>query len=203
MANYGLFLSVSPPEFEVRIAERTSWSCAHGVERWRSNCGCGSEIKHGYNQSWRGPLRAAMNSLADSLSEVYLSVGATVFEDPGAARDLYPTVMLTNKDDVRGYVRSRAKSGLPPEGGEELLEMVDSSAMMLASCAWFWEDISRIETVQMLRFAARGIELGRKLGKVDLEPEFRRYLAGATPNDRRFKTGADLYDRLAKPESPN
>ena len=197
LTDYGQFLSAAPPEDEVRIAEGTSWSCAHGVERWRSNCGCGSEIRPGYNQEWRAPLRASLDWLAARFSDVYAKGGGGVFKDPAAARDGLPTVNAGRGAEVRRYAEMSLKPGQPAQRGADLLGMVQCSASMLASCAWFWEDITRTETVEGLRFAARGMELAKRLAGVDLEPEFRTMLSAAVPNDRTFATGGDLFDHLA------
>lgn len=200
-ANYGFFLSLAPPDSEVRIAERTSWSCTHGVERWRRNCGCGSEIRAGYNQEWRSPLRSSLDWLGAKLAEVYASEGSRVFVDPAATRDGFMSVASDRKEDALGYVKERMRPGLSADEadrGAKLLEMVECSALMFASCAWFWEDMTRMETVQSLRFAAKGIELARGLSGADFEPEFERILSAARPNDRRFKTGAQVYEQLAK-----
>jgi alpha-amylase/alpha-mannosidase (GH57 family) len=198
LTNYGQFLSAFPPEDEVRIAERASWSCAHGVERWRSNCGCGSDIRPGYNQEWRSPLRTSMNWLAARLFEVYNREGTEVFEDPAGARDGFPSVNTGSRAEVMRYADGVVKAGQSTERGVGLLAMVQCSAAMLASCAWFWEDMCRTETVQSLRFAARGMELARGLSGLDFEPDFRRMLSTAVPNDRRFASGGDVLDQLAR-----
>jgi alpha-amylase/alpha-mannosidase (GH57 family) len=198
LVNYGLYLAVAPPTEEVRIAEKTSWSCAHGVERWRKGCGCGSEIRAGYNQSWRGPLRTSMDWLDDRLSDIYSTEASSTFVEPKGAIWNYPSINVTKAAEVQEYVKGHLKSAQPVEKGVELLQMAECSALMLASCAWFWEDISRMETVEVLRFAARGIELAKRLTGVDLEPSFTDMLSKALSNDHRFGSGADLYGRLAR-----
>jgi alpha-amylase/alpha-mannosidase (GH57 family) len=200
-ANYGFFLSVAPPDTEVRIAEGTSWSCSHGVERWRRNCGCGSEIRAGFNQEWRTPLRSSLDWLASRLADVYAREGSRIFVDPAASRDGLQSVAFETRDGATGYLKERMKPGLSEKEGErgaKLLEMVECSALMFASCAWFWEDMTRMETVQSLRFAAKGIELAREVSGAALDPEFERILSAARPNDRRFKTGAQVYKQLAR-----
>ena len=200
IANYGLFLSLAPPTHEVRIIERTSWSCPHGVERWRSNCGCGAEIRPGYSQEWRAPLRNSMDWLGDRLSEIYVGEGSKVFIDPRAAANGFASVA---DDDVafQQYLLGRFKSKLSVEErrtGIRLLRMLECSALMFASCGWYWEDISRIESVQVLRYAARGMELAAELTGVNLEPEFIRMLDAAPSNEVRFRTGSQVYVTLAK-----
>jgi alpha-amylase/alpha-mannosidase (GH57 family) len=198
VANYGQFLSLAPPTHEVRIVERTSWSCPHGVERWRSNCGCGAEIRPGYSQEWRAPLRTSMDWLRDRLSDIYDREGGKVFIDPRATANGFASV---EGDDAafQEYLLGHQRPKLSVEEikkGIRLLRMFECSALMYASCGWFWEDISRIETVQVLRYAARGMELAAELTGVDLEPEFIRMLEAAPSNDVRFKDGSQVYMAL-------
>jgi len=201
MANYGLFLSLAPPTYEVRLAEPSAWSCAHGVERWRSNCGCGSEIKKGYNQEWRAPLRRSLDWLRDGLKEVYTTEGKLVFDDEGAVlADLGGSGIGTGRgpqEYVRNHVR-RTADATEIKKGMDLAGLAECSALMFASCAWFWEDISRPETRQMLRYAARGIELARQVSGKDLEPDFSRILGQAVPNDPSFKSGPGLFRQLVE-----
>jgi alpha-amylase/alpha-mannosidase (GH57 family) len=204
--NYGLFLSLAPPTHEVKIAERTSWSCAHGVERWRSNCGCGSEIRPGYNQDWRSPLRSSLDWLGGQFTGIYLEEGLRVLTDSTLAKDHLHSVAFHQEAETRRYLQQHLKSRLSEReksNGAKLLELLDCSALMYASCAWFWEDISRTESVQALRFAARGIELVRDLVGIDLEPEFEHLLLAAKPNDPRFNSGAQLYELLARAGNRN
>ncbi|HXW95071.1 MAG TPA: DUF3536 domain-containing protein [Nitrososphaerales archaeon] len=203
MANYGLFLSLAPPTQEVRLAEPSAWSCAHGVERWRSNCGCGSEIRPGYNQEWRAPLRNSLDWLRDQLIDVYKAEGKKVFDDDATAlADLGGSGIGTNRG-FQEYVEARVRKGVGEGGvkkGVDLAELAECSALMFASCAWFWEDISRPETRQMLRYAARGMELARRVSGKDLEPDFSRRLGGAVSNDPAFRSGPDLFRQLVKEE---
>jgi len=200
IANYGQFLSLAPPTHEVRIIERTSWSCPHGVERWRSNCGCGAEIRPGYSQEWRAPLRASMDWLRDHLTDIDDREGAKVFIDPRAAANGLASV-ADDDSSLRKYLLGHQRSKLSVEDEEKgirLLRMLECSALMFASCGWFWEDISRIESVQVLRYAARGMELAAELTGVNLEPEFIQMLAAAPSNEPMFKTGSQVYLALAK-----
>ena len=118
-------------------------------------------------------------------------------EDPVSARDHFPSVVTDGREEVKEYLSGKVKPRQSVRRGAELLEMEECSALMYASCAWFWEDMSRVETVQMLRFARRAMELAGSVAGGDLEGGFRRRLTKARPNDPRFKDGAELYDRLA------
>ena len=201
MANYGLFLSLAPPTREVRLAEPSAWSCAHGVERWRSNCGCGSEIKPGYNQMWRTPLRSSLDWLRDELRNVFVTEGKVVFDDEGAALAGFGSSGIGTELGPRKYVETHTRKALGAEGikkGMDLAELAECGALMFASCAWFWEDISRQETRQMLRYAARGMELAKQVSGKDLVPDFSRKLGQAVPNDPSFKPGPGLFRQLVE-----
>jgi len=201
LANYALFLSLSPPDQEVRILEPTSWSCPHGVERWRSNCGCGSEIRPGYNQEWRVPLRLSLDWLRDRVEEVYSKEGKALFVDKLAARDGFGSSGIGNGEREQEYLSNQLKKGLPWRGkgrALKLMYMVECSALMFSSCGWFWEDITRPETRQVLRFASRAMEIAKELSGTELEPEFSRRLGVAVPNDHGFDSGPNLYPALVQ-----
>ena len=201
VGNYGLFLSLAPPSYEVRLAEPSAWSCAHGVERWRSNCGCGSEIRAGYNQEWRTPLRRSLDWLRDELSGVYMTEGKKIFDDEASTLAGLGGSAIGTKEGPREYVEARARKAMGAGGikkGMDLARLAECSALMFASCAWFWEDISRPEARQMLRYAARGIELARQTSGKDLEPDFSRRLGQAVPNDPAFGSGPGLFRQLIR-----
>jgi alpha-amylase/alpha-mannosidase (GH57 family) len=201
LANYALFLSLSPPESEVRLTEPSAWSCSHGVERWRSDCGCGSEIRPGFNQQWRSPLRLSLDWLRDRLVEVYSAEGARIFGDKDAAREGLGSSGIGTDLGSRDYVVGELKAGSRAEEakrGAKLLEMVEWSALMYSSCAWFWEDIARPETRQMLRYAARAMELAKELSGVDLSPGFSQRLGKAVPNTPGFDSGPKLFFELLR-----
>ena len=199
LANYALFLSLSPPDQEVRLVEPSSWSCAHGVERWRGNCGCGSEIRPGYNQKWRTPLRQSLDWLRDRLAEVYSVEGGKVFADREETRERLGEAGIGDPVGTRKYVAARVRQGLSDAAvgrGVDLLSMVECSALMYASCAWFWEDIARPETRQTLLYASRAMELVKTLTGADLSQEFSRLIGMAIPNSPGYHTGDGLFSEL-------
>jgi alpha-amylase/alpha-mannosidase (GH57 family) len=199
LVNYALFLTLAPPEQEVRLLEPTSWSCFHGVERWRSNCGCGSEIRPGYNQEWRLPLRSSLDWLRDRLDEVYSKEGSILFVDKDAAKNGFGSSGIGKGEMAEDYLEGQLKKSLPWSGkrkARKLREMLECSALMYASCAWFWEDITRPETRQVLRFAARAMEIAEEVSGTDLEPRFSQILGGAVPNDPAFRPGPALFSEL-------
>ena len=196
---YGEYLSFYPPECEVKIIENSSWSCAHGIERWRSDCSCGDGTP-GYHHRWRKPLREALNHLRDRLGDLYETSDA--FIDPWKARDEYINVILDrSEDNVNKFLR-RHLSGkldkLEKVRALELLEMERNSLLMFTSCGWFFDEISRIEPVQIMRYAARAIELAKELFNIDLEPPFLKLLAEAPSNVPELQDGAKIYELRAK-----
>jgi len=200
---YGDFLERFPPQDEVRIAERTSWSCAHGVERWRGDCGCSSGAHPGWNQRWRAPLREAMTWLGERAAEVFeRGLGAFV-PDPWRARDDYIAVVLDRSPaSVEAFLAGRVARPLtPPDKVRvlKLLELARHAMLIFTSDGWFFDDISNVETVQNIQYAARAMQLARDAGGPDLEPEFVGMLERAESNVARCKNGAVVYETLVRP----
>lgn len=199
LTNYGEYLTLAPPVQEVEIAESTSWSCPHGVERWRSNCGCQTGLHPGWNQAWRAPLRTALDWLRDEVAPRFEEKGHALFHDPWAARDDYVQLVLDRSEPSReGFFSRHARIPLSPEQRVEalkLLELQRHSLLMYTSCGWFFDEISGLETVQVLRYAGRVIQLAEELFSVRLEPEFLERLRLARSNLPEQGDGADVYRR--------
>jgi alpha-amylase/alpha-mannosidase (GH57 family) len=198
LANYGMFLDQFPPEYEAEIVEDTSWSCAHGVERWRSNCGCNGGKP--FNQLWRAPLRQALDELRDAIGPLTEALGAKLFKDVWAARDAYIDVVLDRSEEtVDRFIRAHGVTEL--SGDErvralELMEMQRHAQLMYTSCGWFFDDISGIETVQIIAYAARVLQLARCLFGAEakgLEPAFLARMAEAKSNLADSGDGALIY----------
>lgn len=199
---YGEYLEKFPPTYEVEIFENSSWSCSHGVERWRNDCGCCSG-NPGWQQRWRAPLRGAMDWLRDSLSHIYETVGRTYFRDPWSARNSYIDCILDRSSSTADAFLLQQSSRINNDDDRiiafKLLEMQRASLLMYTSCGWFFEEISRLETVQVLRYAARAIQLAKEVSHIDLEPAFLKLLERAPSNIVNFQNGAHVYDVLVKP----
>jgi alpha-amylase/alpha-mannosidase (GH57 family) len=191
---YGELLAENPPEHEVRIAENTSWSCAHGVERWRSDCGCSTGGEPGWHQRWRAPLREALDWLRDELAPRYESAAGELLRDPWAARDGYVEVLLDRSDEsLDRFFSEHASRDLSPEErvrARRLLEMQRHAMTMYTSCGWFFNDLAGIETIQVLQYADRVLQLAQRLFGESFEEGFlsrleraesNRPLAGAPP----------------------
>ena len=194
ITNYGAFLAANDPVREVEIIERTAWSCSHGVGRWERDCGCNTGAGPGWNQQWRQPLRQALDWLRDQSIGIFESVGAQVLRDPWAARDAYIDVVLDRREEVvDAFLAEHALDG--DVSALELLEMQRNAMLMYTSCGWFFNDISGIETVQVLQYAARVIQLAEKVSDRTLEPELLERLAPARSNLLRYGDARKIYER--------
>jgi hypothetical protein len=193
------FRASHPPAAEVEIVERTSWSCAHGVERWRADCGCRVGSPADWSQAWRTPLRDAIDWLRDALAAVYERAGGALLRDPWAARDRYVDCLL-DPGRTAAFLAAEAKGRHTPKRLVEMrraLEMARHALLMQTSCGWFFDELTGIEPVQILRYAARAIELAETFG-ARVEDEFVDRLAPARSNHPGHETGAALYRRAAR-----
>ena len=199
LTNYGSFLEQFPPEFEAEIVENTSWSCVHGIERWRSDCGCNGG-HGGWNQAWRTPLRLALNELRDALIPLTEAAGAKFFKDVWEARDEYIQAMLDHSPQAaeRFFRKHQLRPLTVPERvtALELMEMQRHTQLMFTSCGWFFDDISGIETVQIIAYAARVLQLAKEVfaeQAAPLEPAFLARIAEARSNVPKAGDGAKIY----------
>lgn len=202
LTNYGEFLALHPAQTEVRVIEQSSWSCAHGVERWRDDCGCSTGTNPGWSQAWRKPLREALDWLRDRLLEPFEEAAGQLLVDPWAARDDYIHVLLEGDED--GFLARHSRFDLSDHERQlalDLLEIQHRAMLMYTSCGWFFDDLGRIEAILVLRHAGRVISLTRKTLGIDLEPEFLGLLEIARSNDGN-RNGRDIYDREVAPFMP-
>lgn len=207
ITNYGEYLEQHPPTYEVEVKEGTSWSCVHGVERWRSNCGCNSELHPGWSQAWRAPLRNALNWLRNKLVPHYEERAGQYLKDPWAARDDYLAVIYDRSPgNLHHFLEKHANHELNLEEQItvlKLLEMQRYTMFMFTSCGWFFDEISGIETVQVLQYAGRVIQLAKELFNNELEYHFLEILAQAKSNIAEYKDGARIYEKFVKPAMVN
>ena len=206
LTNYGAFLSISPPEHEVEILEGTSWSCAHGVERWRSHCGCRTGGAPGWNQAWRAPLRESLDWLRLRLApHLRRAEGAAFTQPEKAVLDYVELILDRSVDNVERFLGRHARGPLPSEERVmtlKLLELERQLQLMYTSCGWFFSDVSGIETVQVLRYSGRAVQLARDLFPAEtesLEGQFLELLSRATSNRPEMGSARELYERNVKP----
>ncbi|MGF2036794.1 MAG: DUF3536 domain-containing protein [Nostoc sp. CmiVER01] len=199
VTNFAHYLSLNSPSWEVELKSVTAWSCAHGVGRWEDDCGCGGEGSV-WHQKWRRPLRDSLNWLRDQLTEVYTEHGRQLFRDPWLARDEYIQVMrdrsATNVNRFLARHQTHKLTAAEQVDALRLLEMQRHALLMFTSCGWFFEEISRPEGTQILRYAARALELAGEVAGVQLEKGFVKRLGLAPSNVDQFKHGAEIYRQL-------
>jgi alpha-amylase/alpha-mannosidase (GH57 family) len=201
LTNYGAFLAAHPPAQEVEIREATSWSCAHGVERWRSDCGC--RVRGDWHQRWRAPLRASLDWLREEVDAFYESRASAWLKDPWLARDEYVDVMLDRAPErLEAFLARHQRVALDAAARLEvrrLLEMERNRLLMYTSCGWFFDELSSIEPVQILRYAAMAVQYLADLGGPRLESQLERRLAEAPTNVPAFRDGGVVWKRLIRP----
>ena len=203
LTNYGEFLARHPPAYEVEVRAPSAWSCAHGIERWRSNCGCSTGLHPGWSQAWRTPLREALDRLAAGVRPALERELGGIFPDPGAARLAYVDVIADRSPEhVAAFLAAQAGAALPPDRASRalrLLEIERHLQQMYTSCGWFFDELSGIETVQVLQYASRAIQLAEETLGVAVEGSFVDGLARATSNLAELGNGRAVYDRYVRP----
>ncbi|HUG55588.1 MAG TPA: DUF3536 domain-containing protein, partial [Candidatus Limnocylindrales bacterium] len=203
ITNYGEFLERCPPTHEVEIHEQTAWSCAHGIERWWRDCGCNSGGRPGWDQAWRTPLREALDWLRDELAPAFEEKAGELLGDPWRARDEYVDIVLDRTAERReDFLVEHARRPLAPEEqvrAWKWLELQRHAMLMYTSCGWFFDELSGIETVQVIQYAGRAVQLARELLGDDHESRFVELLAKAKSNIPEHRDGARVYERFVRP----
>ncbi len=201
VTNFAHYLSIHPPLWEAELKPVTAWSCSHGVDRWQDDCGCGGGGL--WNQQWRRPLRQALDWLRDQLIEVYISVASRYLIDPWAARNDYIQVIRDRSPaNIHRFLarhRTRRLTAAEQIDVLRLLEMQRHTLLMYTSCGWFFEEISRPEGTQILRYATRAMELAGDVSGIQLEKKFVKRLSLAPSNVDLFKHGGEVYRQLVLP----
>ena len=203
LTNYAEYLEKHPPTQEAKIIGNTSWSCAHGIERWRSDCGCNSGGHAGWNQQWRAPLRQAFDWLRDTAAPGYEAEAKKLFDNPWQTRDAYIDVVLDrSRENIIRFMTTQAKRELSPAEtvtGLKLLELQRYLMLMYTSCGWFFDELSGIETVQVIQYAGRALQLAGQLFSENLSTPFLDLLAKARSNLSEQGDGRSIYERYVQP----
>jgi alpha-amylase/alpha-mannosidase (GH57 family) len=206
ITNYAEYLDLHPPTHEVEIFENSSWSCVHGIERWRSDCGCNSG-RPGWNQAWRGPLRNALDGLRDNLVPRFSEKAGELFKDPWAARDDYIGVVLDRREESQADFLSRHATRELNESERvtalKLMELQRHLMLMYTSCGWFFDELSGLETVQVIQYACRAVQLSQEVLGNHVEQDFVAALAQAKSNIAEQQDGAAIYRKYAAPTALN
>ncbi len=186
-----LFRQATPVDVgEVTVS---SWSCAHGLGRWREDCGCSSDGGPGFHQAWRGPLRAALELLRDRSNDVFARRGAAVFHDAWEARDAYGMV-LADSSSWPAFVERHVRPMESHEEAQILLAAQEATLASFTSCAWFFADLARREVAIVLQEAVHAASLLARLGEVSPLDEARSILATAVSNDPTLPTGNEVWE---------
>jgi alpha-amylase/alpha-mannosidase (GH57 family) len=203
ITNYGEYLEKHPPTHEVQIFENSSWSCVHGIERWRNNCGCNSGGNRGWNQEWRKPLRQALDWLRDRAAFIYENIASTYVTDPWEARNEYINIILDrSEENSERFFSKLAVKELSPEEKINVLKLLETqrhALLMYTSCGWFFDELSGLETVQVIQYAGRVIQLTEDLFKDSLEDSFKNALSQAKSNIFDHQDGSRIYEKFVKP----
>jgi alpha-amylase/alpha-mannosidase (GH57 family) len=201
--NYGEYLEKHPPTHEVEINENTSWSCNHGIERWRGDCGCNAGRNPKWNQAWRAPLRETLDWLRDSLAPKYEAMASQLLQDSWAARDDYIEVVLDRSpENVQRFFERHCNRELNEAESVavlKLLELQRHSMLMYTSCGFFFDELSGIETVQVIQYAGRAVQLAQELFGDDIESHFLERLELSKSNIPEHGDGRHIYDKFVKP----
>lgn len=203
IVNYAQYLEKCPSQMEVDIKQASSWSCFHGVGRWKEDCGCSTGGHPGWNQKWRKPLRDALDYLRDELVTIFEKESKNYFKDAWNARNKYIDVILDRSElSIKKFQKGNFVTDLSEEQkvkAMELLEMQRQAMLMYTSCGWFFSEISGIETTQIMKYAARAMQLAQSFSKKDLEKHFLEILSEAKSNFPEFGTGKDIFEKFVKP----
>ena len=199
---YGEYLEKFPPEYEAQIIENTSWSCYHGVERWRSNCGCNTGGNGDWNQEWRGPLRDAFDEVREKLIVLYEEQMQPFTDDPWGIRNKYIQVVLDRgEDNVTAFLQENF--GDLSEEDEvkllKLLEMQYHAMLMYTSCGWFFDEVTGIESMQDIFYATRAIQLAEEVSGEKYEPDFVESLKKIPSNIPEYENAHRAYELYVKP----
>jgi hypothetical protein len=200
--NFAALLERHPPAQDVKLVAPSSWSCPHGVERWRADCGCRLAARLPTQQRWRTPLRESLEWLASELHTLFDREAAALFTNPWEARDAYGSVVSSDGGSIAQLTASRLKPGTTAAGAvraRELLELERNALRMFTSCGWFFDDLAGIEPLQVLRYAARAIELAGESHAARLEAGLLERLEPAQSNDVTAGNGRQIYIERVKP----
>jgi hypothetical protein len=215
--NYAEFLAENPPVMEVEIkegpnGEGTAWSCSHGVGRWYRNCGCRGDGPPEWTQEWRTPLSQAFHNLRDEMAALTIEKGEDLFQDIWQACNDYIDVILLrlscNENEGKSgkshaeFLAEHQKRELSEAEritAIQLMEIQRQVQLMYTSCGWFFTELSGIETVQVIQYAARAVQLAEIVSGRSYEPRFMADLKKARSNHHDYKNGEGVYKKLVRP----
>lgn len=200
---YGEYLEKYPPEYEAEIIENTSWSCYHGVERWRSDCGCNTGGHDDWNQEWRGPLRDTFDRVREKLITLYEEEMKTYTSDPWEVRNKYIQVILNrSKSNVASFLKENFGGNLEEDQKVRLLKLLEMqyhTMLMYTSCGWFFDEVTGIESMQDVFYATRAVQLAEEISGEDYKPDFIKSLKKVPSNLPEYDTVYTAYQKFVEP----
>ena len=202
LTNYGAYLAEHPPQAEAEFIENSAWSCAHGIGRWSDDCGCCTAPRADWNQKWRKPLREALDYLRDSVDELFVEKTSNLLRDPWNARNHYIDLIISAKPKISAFLKQHQIAVGSKEDRElilSMLEMQRNRIYMYTSCGWFFDDIAGLEALQILRYAARVLQLASPY-LPELQPQFLSILDRAITNSTPHISGAKLFKEKILPQ---
>ena len=201
--NYGAYIEKHPPKHKAEIHESSSWSCVHGIERWRSDCGCSSGMNQGWSQQWREPLRNGLDWLRDKVERVYEQQMAKFTDEPWRIRNEYINVILNrDPDNVNQFLKNNFNKDISHKEKTKIIRMLEmqrNALLMYTSCGWFFDEVSGLETTQILQYANRTIQLAEREENVKLEEDFLKIIEKAQSNIPEIGNAREAYDRYISP----
>ncbi len=200
---FGEYLENHPPVYEVEIFENSSWSCSHGIERWRADCGCNIGENSSWNQKWRQPLREAMDWLRETLIPLYEKEISLYINDPWEIRNHYIEIIHNrSEENINRFIAEHSLRELKKAEKIKVLKLLEiqrQTQLMYTSCGWFFDEISRIEPKQIMSYAACAMQIAKELSGRDFEPDFLNILKKALSNENEFENGEEVYHKFIKP----
>jgi hypothetical protein len=200
LTNCAAYLDSHPAQGSFESFAPSSWSCPHGIERWRSNCGCRYDDQT--SQDWRAPLREAMEFVVNHAAAMYDRFAAAIVADPAAA--LRDSIILAIDRDEGARERLFARLNVTDEVRRDrlarLFEMRRAAGAVMTSCAWFFDDFAGPEGRIALKWAARTVELAAEVAP-SIEPELIERLRPIRSNRREIADAASLYLSLKTREA--
>lgn len=204
ICNYGSYLDLVEIEYEAEIHENSSWSCVHGVERWRNDCGCNSGGRPGWDQKWRKPLRESLDWLRDELTKLFEQKAKSYGVDGWFLRNNYIEVIFKRSPErINEFIDKYIDVDLDDDKKTEIirsLEMQRQCMYMYTSCGWFFDEVSGIETVQILQYANRAIQLAWDISKKNYDDKFLKHLEKIPSNLDEFANAKEIYEAYVSPK---
>ncbi len=196
LANCPELLEAFPPQCKVRIKEQSSWSCMHGLKRWQEHCGCADGGHPDWRQYWRKPLRRALNYLKYYADEHFQKQGKEIFADRESALLDYGRVLAGAESGSAFATENFLEAGEEKKQlGWTLLEMQRHCLASFSSCAWFFDDIYRLEPMNALTSALRGMQLLQVAGGPDVRGGFLEILEDADSNREDVGSGKEIWEK--------